>query len=312
MSSHIFPQHLSQTHQRIRVGSMPCLKKCTHTKPSQQSTPCNQQHGAQFGRLDVCNVGDTRQSFSVKDDDSILHIHHLVRIASLRNMDIEWRVGPDRGRFLGRVYCLTNVQNGVRTSPLRWSHFGSSHFHPRHADNFESLLQCWLIRWDRALRRARGNVVANGCPRGSPCRGTLSLGPQEIQRLRILLSVCVGQDLPKTHELPDGNIITIGARRFRCAVVLFHPKSYDHPDGNIITVGTKRFRCAEVLFNPKTYELPDGKNHRQTLPLRGSVVPPQGLRAPRRKHHNCWRHTLPLARKCCSSPRPPSSQTEAS
>ena len=61
--------------------------------------------------------------------------------------------------------------------------------------------------------------------------------------------VCVGQDLPKTHELPDGNIITVGA---------------------------KRFRCAEVLFQPKACVLPDGKHHHcwhQTLPLRGSVVP---------------------------------------
>ena len=33
----------------------------------------------------VCYVGDTRQSFSVRDDDSILHTHHLSRIVSHRS-----------------------------------------------------------------------------------------------------------------------------------------------------------------------------------------------------------------------------------
>ena len=89
------------------------------------------------------------------------------------------------------------------------------------------------------------------------------------------------------------------------------------------TVCAKRFRCAEVLFQPKTYELqtetssrlaPNAsvarkccssprpmssrRKHyhcwRQTLPLRGSVVPAQDLRAPRRKRHHGWRQTLPL------------------
>lgn len=39
-------------------------------------------------------------------------------------------------------------------------------------------------------------------------------------------------------ELPDGKIITVGAKCFRRAEVLFQL-----PDGNIIIVGAKRFRC---------------------------------------------------------------------
>ena len=35
---------------------------------------------------DVCYDGDTRQSLSVKDDDSILHIHHICRIVSHGNI----------------------------------------------------------------------------------------------------------------------------------------------------------------------------------------------------------------------------------
>ena len=35
---------------------------------------------------DVCYVGDTRESFSEKDDDSIPHTRHLCRIVSHRTM----------------------------------------------------------------------------------------------------------------------------------------------------------------------------------------------------------------------------------
>ena len=50
------------------------------------------------------------------------------------------------------------------------------------------------------------------------------------------------------------------------------------PPDNILTVGAKRFRCVEVLYFPKTSELPDGTRsslRAQTLPRRGSVVPAQ-------------------------------------
>ena len=38
--------------------------------------------------LDVCCVGDTRQSVSAKNDDSIPHTHHLVQIVSHRNIKV--------------------------------------------------------------------------------------------------------------------------------------------------------------------------------------------------------------------------------
>ena len=47
-------------------------------------------------------------------------------------------------------------------------------------------------------------------------------------------------------------------------------------DGEIITVGAKRFRSTDVVFMPKTHDLPDGEIITvgdTTLPLRGSVVP---------------------------------------
>ena len=40
--------------------------------------------------------------------------------------------------------------------------------------------------------------------------------------------------------------ITVVTRRFRCAEVLFQPKTYELTDGNIFTVGTKRFRRGKV------------------------------------------------------------------
>ena len=44
----------------------------------------------------------------------------------------------------------------------------------------------------------------------------------------------------------------------------------------------------------KCYSSPTPSSWRQTLPLRGSLVPAQDLRAPRREHHYCWHQTLPL------------------
>merc|ERR1712122_392962 len=38
-----------------------------------------------------------------------------------------------------------------------------------------------------------------------------------------LKSTAESSDKEKTYELPDGNIITVGAERFRCAEVLFQP-----------------------------------------------------------------------------------------
>ena len=51
----------------------------------------------------------------------------------------------------------------------------------------------------------------------------------------------------KTYELPDGNTISVGAKRFLCVEVPFQPKTYELPDGNTITVSAKRFCCAEVI-----------------------------------------------------------------
>ena len=51
-------------------------------------------------------------------------------------------------------------------------------------------------------------------PRGGPCR-PLSLGLHDNSTVTITsTSVCVGQDLPKTNELPDRNVITVGVKPF--------------------------------------------------------------------------------------------------
>ena len=44
----------------------------------------------------------------------------------------------------------------------------------------------------------------------------------------------------ETHGLPDGSVSTFGAKCFRFAEVLFLPQAFERPDGNIITVGDKR------------------------------------------------------------------------
>ena len=45
-------------------------------------------------------------------------------------------------------------------------------------------------------------------------------------------------------ELPDGEIITVSAKRFRCAEVLLLPNTHELRDDNIVTVRVKRFRFA--------------------------------------------------------------------
>ena len=56
-------------------------------------------------------------------------------------------------------------------------------------------------------------------------------------------------------------------------------KTYEPPDENFITVGAERLRCVEGLS--------------ATLPSRASrsvtLTSARSLRAPRRKHHHCWR-----------------------
>ena len=64
-----------------------------------------------------------------------------------------------------------------------------------------------------------------------------------------------------------GKVCTLTLRWFWCSCV----RCQKH-----VTVGAKRFRCAAVSFQPKNYELPGRKHHhcwRQTLPLSGSAVP---------------------------------------
>ena len=49
---------------------------------------------------------------------------------------------------------------------------------------------------------------------------------------------------------PDGNVIPVDAKCFRCAEAFSSPPACERPDGNIITVGAKHCRCAEVFFQP--------------------------------------------------------------
>ena len=56
----------------------------------------------------------------------------------------------------------------------------------------------------------------------------------------VLVIVC---SLPET-----GRVLTVGAKRFRCAEVLFQSEACELLDGNIFTVDTKRFRHVELLF----------------------------------------------------------------
>ena len=96
----------------------------------------------------------------------------------------------------------------------------------------------------------------------------------------------IGERVTLSFAFPDGNIITVGAKRFRCAGVLLRPSliykcdvdirkdlhanvvfsggttifqgigervtlAFEFPVGNIISVGAKRFRCAGVLLQPR-------------------------------------------------------------
>ena len=62
---------------------------------------------------DVCFVGDTRQSLSAKDDDSILHMHHLFRIVSHRNMNVDWvqfmRISACEREALDRLHGVAEL-----------------------------------------------------------------------------------------------------------------------------------------------------------------------------------------------------------
>ena len=42
-------------------------------------------------------------------------------------------------------------------------------------------------------------------------------------------------------------------------------KQYELPDGNVITLGNKRFRCPEVLFQPNTIGMESAGVHRLTF-----------------------------------------------
>ena len=58
--------------------------------------------------------------------------------------------------------------------------------------------------------------------------------------------------LPVTSELLDETCsilapnASVARKCFRCAAVSFQPKNYELPDGNIITVGAERLRCADT------------------------------------------------------------------
>ena len=63
--------------------------------------------------------------------------------------------------------------------------------------------------------------------------------------LPLLGSVAPAEDL-RCHQT---EISVLWARNaFRCAEVLLQPKTHELPDGDISTVGAKCFRCAEVLL----------------------------------------------------------------
>ena len=55
-------------------------------------------------------------------------------------------------------------------------------------------------------------------------------------------------DKEKTYELPDGNIITVGAERFRCPEVLFQP-SFVGKEASGIHTGLRRFETWGAFFD---------------------------------------------------------------
>ena len=108
------------------------------------------------------------------------------------------------------------------------------------------------------------------------------------------------------------NISLLGAKRLRCAEVLFHPKTYQLLVGYNTTVGAKRFRYAEELFLPVSFELPDGniftlaaKRFRCTEVLfQSSFQPAESTSlSSKTESSSLFVPNASIAQICCSSPK---------
>ena len=62
------------------------------------------------------------------------------------------------------------------------------------------------------------------------------------------MKILIERSKTKVVAPPDSIILIVGAKRFRCAEVLFLPKTYELPGGNILTVDAKRFRVRKCYF----------------------------------------------------------------
>merc|ERR1712224_162021 len=64
----------------------------------------------------------------------------------------------------------------------------------------------------------------------------------------------VCSDSEKTYELPDGNLVTIGSERFRCAEVLFQPSLLGKEGGGIDEITFKSINKCDIDVRKNLYE----------------------------------------------------------
>ena len=60
-----------------------------------------------------------------------------------------------------------------------------------------------------------------------------------------------------SHKLPHRILVTVDAKRFRCAEILSRPSVFGRTDGNVIGVDAKRSHCAELVSGPSAYDRQD-------------------------------------------------------
>ena len=83
---------------------------------------------------------------------------------------------------------------------------------------------------------------------------------------------------------PDGNISNVGAKRFRCAEESFQCETHELPDGQMIIVGARTLPlCGSVIAvgRPMSSRTVTSSLLASNVPLRGSVIPAQAASSAR-------------------------------